>query len=157
MLWVSHTRQYYVFRDQKPFQNSGSHTSAPNPALVHFTECNSCYWQNSTPHAQDLPRVCAEISHPKDSFIGCFRKSHPTGFGTRQNAREPIKNPSKRTPNTPFMRNYADRIEKAFNKAGFRSWGFPIYRCTYQSDSDWAEFLRRYRRYVSESLKEYNV
>jgi hypothetical protein len=70
--------------------------------------------------------------------------------------REPIKNPSKRTPNTPFIRNYADRIEKALNKAGFRSWGFPIYRRTYQSDSDWAEFLRRYRWYVTESLKEHN-
>lgn len=68
----------------------------------------------------------------------------------------PPRNPSKRTPELKFSSNAADRLEKALNEAGFQSWGFSIYRCTYQSDSDWAEFLRRYRWHVADSLERAN-
>ncbi|KAJ5680885.1 hypothetical protein N7536_012024 [Penicillium majusculum] len=68
----------------------------------------------------------------------------------------PPRNPSKRTPERESSHNVADRLEKALNEAGFQSWGFSIYRCTYQSDSDWAEFLRRYRWHVADSLEHYN-
>lgn len=68
----------------------------------------------------------------------------------------PPRNLSKRTPGRSSTRNTADRLEKALNEAGFQSWGFPIYRCTYQSDSDWAEFLRRYQWHVADSLKHVN-
>ncbi|CAG8903309.1 unnamed protein product [Penicillium egyptiacum] len=66
------------------------------------------------------------------------------------------RNPSERTPDRSSTSNTADRLEKALNEAGFQSWGFPIYRCTYRSDSDWAEFLRRYRWHVADSLKHVN-
>ncbi|GES62939.1 hypothetical protein ATEIFO6365_0014005500 [Aspergillus terreus] len=66
------------------------------------------------------------------------------------------RNPSKRTPHREFGNNTADRIEKALNDAGLCTWGFPIYRCTYQNDSDWAEFLHRYRWHVSDALQCYN-
>lgn len=74
----------------------------------------------------------------------------------RLRSRGPPRNPSKRTPEFHFASNTADRLEKALNEAGFQSWGFPIYRCTYQSDSDWAEFLRRYRWHVADSLEHHN-
>jgi hypothetical protein len=60
--------------------------------------------------------------------------------------RPPPRNASKRTPQSHWMNNYADRLEKSLKEADFRScWGFTISRCTYQSDTDWAEFLHRYR------------
>ncbi|KAJ6125099.1 hypothetical protein N7471_012416 [Penicillium samsonianum] len=69
---------------------------------------------------------------------------------------DPPRNPSKRTPDRSSTSNTADRLEKALKEAGFQSWGFPIYRCTYQSDFDWAEFLRRYQWHVADSLKHVN-
>ena len=66
------------------------------------------------------------------------------------------RNPSKRTPHTEFCNNTADRIEKALKDAGLRTWGFPIYRCTYQNDTEWAEVLRRYRWHVSDALEDHN-
>lgn len=68
----------------------------------------------------------------------------------------PPKNPSKRTPTRDIRFNIADRVEKDMIEAGFRSWGFAIYRCTYQSDSDWAEFLRRHRWYIADGLESVN-
>lgn len=64
-------------------------------------------------------------------------------------------NPSKRTPDMDTCLNTVDRLEKLLQEAGFKKWGFAIYRCTYKSDSDWAEFMRRYRRLVSCSLDYY--
>jgi hypothetical protein len=51
--------------------------------------------------------------------------------------------------------NTVDQLEHCLQIAGFKKWGFTIYRCTYKSDSDWAEFMRRYRRLVSCSLEYY--
>ncbi|KAJ5426044.1 hypothetical protein N7465_001114 [Penicillium sp. CMV-2018d] len=68
----------------------------------------------------------------------------------------PPQNPSKRTPERESTHNTADCLEKALNEAGFQSWGFAIYRCTYQSDSDWEEFLRRYRWHVADALEDDN-
>ncbi len=67
-----------------------------------------------------------------------------------------IQNPSQRTPDRDTHRNKADRLEKALKEAGFQTWGFVIYRCTYRSDSDWAEFLRRYRSRIADSLEHEN-
>jgi hypothetical protein len=69
---------------------------------------------------------------------------------------DPPQHPSKRTPDMESRHNLADCVEKALKEAGLRTWGFPIYRCTYQNDSDWAEFLDRYRWHISDMLKNYN-
>ncbi|KAF3388533.1 hypothetical protein F1880_004515 [Penicillium rolfsii] len=61
---------------------------------------------------------------------------------------------SSRTPDP--INNKADKLEQALIEDGFRTWGFVIYRCTYRSDSDWAEFLRRWRWHVADSLEIYN-
>lgn len=74
----------------------------------------------------------------------------------RLSRRDPPRQPSKRTPDEETSDNLADRIETALEEAGLRTWGFPIYRCTYQSDSDWGKFLNRYRWHISDSLKFYN-
>lgn len=75
---------------------------------------------------------------------------------TRLSRRVPPRNPSKRTPNQEARNNLADRIEKAQQEAGLHTWGFSIYRCTYKSDADWAEFLHRYQWHVEDSLDFYN-
>lgn len=62
----------------------------------------------------------------------------------RLSRRDLPRNPSKRTPNKESRNNLTDRIKKALQEASLRTWGFPIYRCTYESDADWAEFLHRY-------------
>jgi hypothetical protein len=79
--------------------------------------------------------------------------THKTSLAQRLSSR----NPSKRTPDTAdSIDNTADELELALKEAGFRTWGFVIYRCTYRSDSDWAEFLRRYRWHVAHSLECHN-
>lgn len=40
--------------------------------------------------------------------------------------------------------------------AGFRTWGLAIYRCTYKSDSDWEEFMRRFLYHVRDTLEYYD-
>lgn len=39
---------------------------------------------------------------------------------------------------------------------GHRTWGYVIYRTTYSSDDDWAEFLRRLRFHMEETFDTYN-
>jgi hypothetical protein len=39
---------------------------------------------------------------------------------------------------------------------GFRSWGDVVYRCTYKSDSDWEEFMRRFLFHVRRTLEDYD-
>ncbi|KAL4903352.1 hypothetical protein BDW74DRAFT_168904 [Aspergillus multicolor] len=63
---------------------------------------------------------------------------------------------SKRTPDLQPSENTADRIEKLMAGDGFRTWGLVIYRCTYKSDTDWNEFLRRVNFTVRRTLEEYN-
>jgi hypothetical protein len=41
--------------------------------------------------------------------------------------------------------NDADNIERYLQEDGHRTWGFVIYRCTYESDSDWDRFMERLR------------
>ncbi|KAJ5947139.1 hypothetical protein N7466_000154 [Penicillium verhagenii] len=46
----------------------------------------------------------------------------------------------------------ADQIEIWRLADGYRVWGFPIYRSTYQSDAEWDEFMRRLVADTTESL-----
>ncbi|KAL4755872.1 uncharacterized protein BDW70DRAFT_167344 [Aspergillus foveolatus] len=63
---------------------------------------------------------------------------------------------SKRTPWLPFAFNEADVIERNMQDDGFQCWGITIYRTTYESDSDWEEFLRRFLRRVRKTLAYYD-
>ncbi|KAE8420021.1 hypothetical protein BDV36DRAFT_293670 [Aspergillus pseudocaelatus] len=64
--------------------------------------------------------------------------------------------PSKRDPTIDAYSNEADRLEKLLQLDRFRYWGFVIYRCTYQSDSDWEKFMTRFLYHVTKSLECYN-
>jgi hypothetical protein len=48
---------------------------------------------------------------------------------------------SRRTPQYSTHNNNADNIERYLQEDGHRTWGFVIYRCTYESDDDWDRFM----------------
>jgi hypothetical protein len=41
----------------------------------------------------------------------------------------------------PAAHNTADKIKGYLKQDGHQSWGFVIYRCTYQSDERWNQFI----------------
>lgn len=59
---------------------------------------------------------------------------------------------SQRTPQRPTILNNADKVERYLNKDGHRIWGWVVYRCTYESDSDWEQFMQRLRYYIRDTL-----
>jgi len=64
-----------------------------------------------------------------------------------------VKNPSKRTPDRDTHFNDADNVERQLQQDNHKIWGWVIYRCTYASDDDWKEFMRRLGIWISEGLK----
>lgn len=73
-----------------------------------------------------------------------------------QRIRARIKSPSPRNPNMSWESNDADLIERQLQDDRHRSWGFVIYRTTYTSDDDWAEFLRRLCFRMEAKFDRYN-
>lgn len=69
---------------------------------------------------------------------------------------ERVKNPSPRTPDRETTSNTADNIERQLQQDGHKIWGFVIYRCTYESDRDWAVFMQRLRQNTRKSLERCN-
>ncbi|KAL9639681.1 MAG: hypothetical protein Q9164_000773 [Protoblastenia rupestris] len=63
---------------------------------------------------------------------------------------------SQRTPEYNTRFNNADEIERDLQQDNHRTWGLVIYRCTYESDADWSEFMTRLRYRVQSALKCYN-
>jgi hypothetical protein len=63
---------------------------------------------------------------------------------------------SRRIPNMPTRLNSADNIERYLQRDGHRKWGFVIYRCTYDSDANWQEFMARLYQQVAKTLQFYN-
>jgi hypothetical protein len=63
---------------------------------------------------------------------------------------------SRRTPQYSACFNSADNIESYLQEDGHRTWGFVIYRCTYESDDDWGRFMERLRDTVRSALETYN-
>lgn len=59
--------------------------------------------------------------------------------------RQSIQNPSQRCPTMSWGFNPADQIERQMQQDAHRTWGFVIYRTTYDSDADWTEFIARLR------------
>ncbi|CAD0097805.1 unnamed protein product [Aureobasidium mustum] len=53
----------------------------------------------------------------------------------------------------PDRFNIVLNIEKSLQQDEHQTWGFVIYRCTYTSDADWAEFMRRFRMRTEEALE----
>jgi hypothetical protein len=64
--------------------------------------------------------------------------------------------PSQRTPELPANYNTADHIERYLQTDGHRTWGFVIYRCTYDNDDEWNEFMKRLRYRIRQTLEFYN-
>lgn len=64
--------------------------------------------------------------------------------------------PSSRTPRYSTHHNNADSIERYLQEDGHRTWGFVIYRCTYESDDDWDKFMERLRYRTRKCLEIYN-
>ncbi|CAI7577160.1 unnamed protein product [Penicillium manginii] len=64
--------------------------------------------------------------------------------------------PSKRTPAMSAGLNEADIIEALLKKDEFKKWGFVIYRCTYQNNSDWEKFMARFLKEVTNHLESYS-
>ncbi|OGM50928.1 hypothetical protein ABOM_000718 [Aspergillus bombycis] len=62
---------------------------------------------------------------------------------------------SERDPTREASSSNADKLERLLQMDGFKTWGFVIYRCTYQSDSDWEKFMTRFLSPVTESLEYY--
>ena len=70
--------------------------------------------------------------------------------------RRRIRSPSQRNPDMSWENNIADLIERQLQDDGHRTWGFVIYRTTYSSDADWAEFLRRLRFQMEDTFDYFN-
>ena len=68
----------------------------------------------------------------------------------------PILNPSRRQPHIPTTHNDADIIERYIQEDGHRTWGIVVYRCTYKSDEDWAEFIRILQADTEHSMRRAN-
>jgi hypothetical protein len=64
--------------------------------------------------------------------------------------------PSQRTLKLPTNHNTADHIERYLQKDGHRTWGFVIYRCTYDNNDEWNEFMERLRYRIRQTLEFYN-
>lgn len=70
--------------------------------------------------------------------------------------KDAIPSLSKRDPTISTRHNEADNLERILDVDGFKTWGFVIYRCTYQNDSDWEKFMARFLGSVPEFLEYYN-
>ncbi|KAJ5913703.1 hypothetical protein N7504_002586 [Penicillium tannophilum] len=64
--------------------------------------------------------------------------------------------PSKRDPKMDACLNEADGLEALLKKDNFKTWGFVIYRCTYQDNAEWEKFMARFLSAVSEYLDFYS-
>lgn len=62
-------------------------------------------------------------------------------------------NPSPRNPRISKDSSYADRIEEAYQADGHSTWGYVIYRTTYESEADWTEFMRRLRAWTEDGME----
>jgi hypothetical protein len=67
-----------------------------------------------------------------------------------------VRNPSQRKPDMETESNKADKLERQLQEDGHKIWGWVIYRCTYSSDTDWADFMSRLRTHIEKSLGLHN-
>jgi hypothetical protein len=77
-------------------------------------------------------------------------------FRRLQPQRPPFLTPSQRRPDLPWDLNTADLLDWSLQEDRRQTWGFVIYRSTYNSDADWAAFLRRLRFHMERVFDYYN-
>jgi len=78
-------------------------------------------------------------------------------FGNTINSFSTIMvSPSKRDATMDADLNEADQLGALLNKDGFKTWGFVIYRCTYQNNSDWEKFMACFLGAVPDYLEFYS-
>jgi len=70
--------------------------------------------------------------------------------------RPPPQAPSRRQPDREWYFNQADKIERLMQAEGDITWGYVIYRTTYEKDDDWDEFLRRLRFHMEQTFERCN-
>lgn len=106
----------------------------------------------------DKPALLITMATPRDSPQNA--RSDPSQEAQRQadnawfqNLQSRIQNPSSRNPNLSWESNTADLIERQLQEDGHQTWGFVIYRTTYASDAEWAEFLRRLRFQMDDTFE----
>lgn len=63
---------------------------------------------------------------------------------------------SNRDPTMDACLNEADRLEALLDKDGFKTWGFVIYRCTYQDNPGWEKFMAHFLSAVPDYLEFYS-
>ncbi|CAI7579508.1 unnamed protein product [Penicillium bialowiezense] len=73
------------------------------------------------------------------------KHAHPAQFA-------PVQSQTPRIPHISPSFNEADQIEQYLHEDGHRAWGFVIYRCTYESDTAWDEFMHRLLADTKETL-----
>ncbi|KAH0293829.1 hypothetical protein KCU62_g997, partial [Aureobasidium sp. EXF-3399] len=66
------------------------------------------------------------------------------------------KDPSPRNPRVSTHNSHPDRIEAAYQADRHTTWGYVIYRTTYENNADWTEFMRRLRVWAEDSMGLYN-
>lgn len=64
-----------------------------------------------------------------------------------------VQDPSRRTPDRETAFNNADNVERQLQEDGHKIWGWVIYRCTYENDREWDEFMKSLRFYIDETLR----
>lgn len=67
-----------------------------------------------------------------------------------------VRSPSQRKPDMETDNNKADIIERQLQQDSHKIWGWVIYRCTYLSDTAWAEVMTRLDTHIRESLRLHN-
>lgn len=70
-----------------------------------------------------------------------------------RNRAQRVRNASQRTPDRETVFNNADNVERQLHVDGHKIWGWVIYRCTYQNDKEWAEFMHRLRYHNEKTLR----
>ena len=95
-------------------------------------------------------------NHPHDATQGSGPQPVPAWLEEIHRRIRSSPNVSARNPNLTWENNAADIIERQLQQDHHQSWGFVIYRTTYNSDTDWAEFLRRLRFHMERVFDFYN-
>jgi len=67
-----------------------------------------------------------------------------------------VRNPSRRKPDMETEHNKADKIERQLQQDNHKIWGWVIHRCTYSSDTAWAEIMSRLESHIRESSRLHN-
>ncbi|KAF2724855.1 hypothetical protein K431DRAFT_309966, partial [Polychaeton citri CBS 116435] len=65
-------------------------------------------------------------------------------------------NPSPRNPRISRDFSHPDKIEARLQADAHQTWGYVIYRTTYESEADWTEFLRRLHLWTEDNMDYYN-